>query len=353
MKIFDPHVRSTTNHITFVAEIGLCHNGSLDMALALIDVASAAGADAVKFQKRTVDDLATPETLDAEDLRFPSFGKTYRAIREHVELSEREYDVLFAHARARGIACFVTPFDLVALDFLDRYDVPCYKLASHSLTDPWLLEAVASKRKPVILSTGMANEEEIDRARTILLTSGQPVALLHCVSSYPTGLGEANLRAMDTLQERYGGLVGFSGHETDNIVTLAAAARGARIIERHITLDHDLEGFDHTIALTPAELRDVIGKIRKIETLLGSGEKRVEVHEVRTRDKYRRSIASRREIPEGAVIQREDLLLLNPGTGLHPERYPEVVGRTALIAIPARTLISEAQISPRATDDEH
>ncbi len=327
-----------SNKIFFIAEIGLCHNGDLATALELIDAAVAAGADAVKFQKRTIDILADPATLDAADHRFPSFGDTYRKVREFIEFDASQYQQLFQHAKDKGIHCFVTPFDIPALDFCDAFSMPAIKIASHSVTDLPLLEAVSRKKKPVIMSTGMVSIEEIERAVAIFKQAGVEVALLHCVSSYPTNLSQANLRAMDLLWQ-YSDLVGFSGHETDHIVTLSAAARGARIIERHITTAHDQEGFDHAIALDPEELKRVIRQIRKIEVLLGDGQKSVTEHEMLTRNKYRRSIASALDLPAGTQLQEHHLVMMNPGTGIPPAQLDQVLGKTTLTAIAKGSLL--------------
>ncbi len=341
MKIGNRTISSADNRIFFVAEIGLCHNGDLDTALKLIEIAADAGADAVKFQKRTVDILATPEVLDAPDNRFPSFGATYRQVREFIEFDQEQYAALFAKSKDLGINCFVTPFDIPALQFCDQFDMPAIKIASHSLTDLPLLEETAKRGKPVIMSTGMASLDEIDRAISIFEEAGAQLALLHCVSSYPTDLSQANLKGMDLLIRRFAGIVGFSGHELDNIVTLAAASRGARIIERHVTLDHEMEGFDHKIALDPTELKDIIAQIRKIETLLGSGDKQITENEMTTRVKYRRSIASAHAIEAGDVFTKDNLVMMNPGTGLPPSQLWDILGKKAKTAIPKGALLTE------------
>jgi len=341
VKIGNKVIDETNNDIIFIAEIGLCHNGDLDTALNLIEVAVQAGADAVKFQKRTIDILATPETLDARDNRFPSFGETYRQVREFIEFDKDQYTAIFNKSAQLGIPCFVTPFDIPALQFCDPFNMPAIKIASHSLTDLPLLEETAKRGKPVIMSTGMASVEEIDRAVDIFRKTHTQLALLHCVSSYPTDLSQANLKGMDLLSERYKGLIGFSGHELDNIVTLSAAARGARIIERHITMDHEQEGFDHKIALDPSELKEVIAQVRKIEVLLGNGNKTITENEMTTRVKYRRSIATAVAIEKGQTLTRENLVMMNPGTGLAPARLSDILGKKALAAIPKGVLLEE------------
>lgn len=339
MLIDGKEIVESDNRVYFIAEVGLCHNGSPETAKRLIDVAAEAGADAVKFQKRTVEELATAEVLDQRDDRFPRFGATYREIREHLEFDEGVYREIFAYCRDRSITCFATPFDITAVDFLEGFDVPAYKIASHSVTDIPLVESVADRGRPVIISSGMVELEELDEAVQILGRKGVDYAILHCVSSYPTAIAEANIRMIDTLKQRYGVITGFSGHETDNLITLAAVARGAKVVERHITLDHSMEGFDHKVALDPVELVHCLKEIRKIEVLLGDGIKGISDKEMATRKKYRRSVASRTEISEGEVITMDKLITLNPGIGIPPKEIKNIVGVKAKTDIKSGVLL--------------
>lgn len=327
-----------------IAEIGLNHNGELSIAERLIDEAAAAGCDAVKFQKRDVANLAVASVLDAADGRFPAFGSTYRQIREHMEFDRGEFEALIARAKAKGIPFFCTPFDIPSYDFLDGLGMSAYKLASHSLTNLPLLEHAAKRRKPVIQSTGMATLEEVDRAVAVFRSAGCPLVLLHCVSSYPTPMEQANLRAMDTLSARYDVPVGYSGHEIGSLATLAAVARGARVVERHITLDTQMMGFDHKLSIDPRQLRRCVADIRAIESALGDGEKRLRDVERIARDKYHVSWTSKASIPAGAVIDETMLTLKNPGTGIPAALKDRVVGRRARADIPADVLILESML---------
>lgn len=327
-----------------IAEIGLNHNGELEIAKKLIDAAADSGCDAVKFQKRDVDNLAVGSVLDAADGRFPAFGSTYRQIREHMEFDLGEFETLIAHAKARSIPFFCTPFDLASYDFLEALGMTSYKLASHSLTNLPLIAHAAGRRKPVILSTGMATLEEVDRAVSVFKEAGCPMALLHCVSSYPTPLEQANLRVMDTLRARYGVPVGYSGHEVGSLATLAAVARGACIVERHITLDTKMMGFDHKLSIDPAQLKQCVADIRAIESAFGDGEKRLLPVEQITRDKYHVSWVSRCAIPAGTVIGEDMLTLKNPGTGIPAAQKDRVVGRRAKADIPVDVLLQEAML---------
>lgn len=328
-----------------IAEAGLNHNGDLRLALELIDKALEAGADAVKFQKRTVEVLAVGAVLDAEDTRFPSFGRTYRQVREHLEFDLDEYGQLIAHAATRGIPFLCTPFDVPAAEFLERFSLPGYKVASHSVTNLPLLERLAEIGKPVIMSTGMCTLEEIDRAAEIFMRRGTQLALMHCVSAYPTPLEQCNLRMIDVLRDRYHVPVGYSGHELGYLPTVAAVARGAALIERHLTLARTLEGFDHKLSLEPQEFRRMVGDLRAVEETLGSGDKVVSNIESTTRRKYQVSIVSATDILAGQVIAIEMLTLKNPGTGMPASSIPSVVGRRARATIPADTVISAEMFS--------
>ncbi|UPT74543.1 MAG: N-acetylneuraminate synthase family protein [Elusimicrobiota bacterium] len=327
-----------------IAEIGLNHNGDLEIAKKLIDAAKEAGCDAVKFQKRDVASLATNAVLDAADARFPAFGSTYRQIREHMEFDRAEFKELMAAAGAAGLPFFCTPFDVPSFEFLEELGMTAYKLASHSLTNLPFLEHAAARRKPCILSTGMSTPEEIDRAVAIFKKASCPLILLHCVSSYPTPYEHANLRVMDTLAARYGVPVGYSGHEVGTLATIAAVSRGACVVERHITLDTKMMGFDHKLSIDPAQLKQVVADIRSVEIMLGDGVKRLLPVEQITRDKYHVSWVSKGAIPAGAVIGEAMLTLKNPGTGIPAWKKDQVVGRKAKTDIPADALIAESML---------
>lgn len=201
------------NRCITIAEAGLNHNGDIHLALQLIDAAAQSGAAIVKFQKRHVEGLAVGSVLDAPDVRFPVFGKTYRQIREHLEFSWEEYVRLRDASHARGIRFMVTPFDAESVKFLERLNVPAYKIASHSVTNLPLLKLIAEIGKPVIMSTGMCSWDELDRAVEVFQKRKTPLVLLHCVSAYPTPPEAANLSLIPVLRSRYGLPIGFSGHE--------------------------------------------------------------------------------------------------------------------------------------------
>jgi sialic acid synthase SpsE len=322
-----------------IGEAGLNHNGSMDLAKSLIDLAAEAGADAVKFQKRNVATLAVGETLNAKDERFPSLGKTYREIRETLEFSFEQYQDLKCHAETRKIDFFCTAFDVPSTDFLEQLGVTKYKLASHSVTNLPLLRYLAGIGKPVIMSTGMCSWDELDTAVDIFKNAKAQLTLLHCVSAYPTQPEECNLRLIDTLRNRYAVPVGFSGHEIGYVPTLVAVGMGAVAVERHFTMSNTLEGFDHKMSLNPDNFKSMVAEIRRVEQMRGTGEKSVTEREMITRNKYHVSMASSRPIRKGEKLTEDMVNYRNPGTGIPVKEAMKVLGKTALADIPQDVLI--------------
>lgn len=329
-----------SNRCFVIAEAGLNHNGSIDIAMDLIDLAAKAGADAIKFQKRDVDTLAIKELLDAKDDRFPVFGSTYREIRAHLEFSLEEYRTLKAHAEKMNLIFMCTAFDIPSVNFLLFLGVKSFKLASHSLTNLPLLKYIAQHDLPVIQSTGMCTLEEIDDAMAIYKTGDITVILMHCVSSYPHSAEESTLLIMDELRERYKVKIGYSGHELGTIPTLAAAARGAAVIERHFTLDKSMEGFDHKISLDPDELINLTADIREIEKAISFAKKELKDIEHVTRNKYHVSAVSESSISKGSTLTQEKVVFRNPGTGIAPNELEKVLGLKATQDIPPDTILT-------------
>ncbi|MDX2400667.1 N-acetylneuraminate synthase family protein [Microbacterium algeriense] len=256
-----------------IAEIGLNHNGDVDIAKRLIDVAARAGADAVKFQKRTPE-ISTPEHMRDVPRETPWGLMSYLDYRRRVEFGRAEYIEIGDHATMRGLDWFASPWDVPSVEFLEDLNVVAHKVASASLTDTELLLALRETGKPVILSTGMSTIAQIDRALDTLGTDR--VVLMHATSTYPLEPEEANLRVIATLRDRYPGIpVGYSGHERGLQISLAAVAMGAVAVERHITLDRTMWGSDHAASLEPAGLEHLVRDIRVIERAVGDGVKRV------------------------------------------------------------------------------
>ena len=254
-----------------IAEIGINHNGDLDLAKRLISVAVAAGCDAVKFQKRTVEVVYSPEEL-AKPRESP-FGATNGDLKRGLELDYYDYQEIDAYCRASKITWFASCWDEKSVDFIDRFKPPCYKIASASLTDDHLLRHTRATGKPVIVSTGMSTIEQIDHAVDVL--GKENLILLHASSTYPAFYEELNLRAIPVMQTRYGVPVGYSGHETGIPSTIAAVVLGACLVERHITMDRSMWGSDHAASLEPNGISRVVRDIRLIEKSMGDGLKRV------------------------------------------------------------------------------
>lgn len=316
-----------TEKCFIIAEAGLNHNGDLENARDLIEIASDAGADCVKFQMRNVATLAAESHLDRPDNRFPSLGKTYREIREKHEFNVDEFRDLREFAESKGLVFMVTPFDIQSLDRLVNAGVENFKVASHGVTNYELLEALAKLGRPTVLSSGMSTEVELDTAVEKL--SSRPdvlVGILHCVSAYPTPPTDLNLKLIDTIKARYRIRTGYSGHELGFLPTLLAVARGATIVERHFTRDNNQEGFDHHMSLNPESLREMIVSIRQVESMLGDGIKRVIDSELLARDKYRLSMVARRNLPVGTILESSDFEYRNPGTGIAPADSHSYIG---------------------------
>lgn len=266
MKINNKEIGSNKPYI--IAEIGINHNGSIDLAKMLIDMAVNCGCDAVKFQKRDIDKVYTKEELAKE--RISVFGKTNGDLKRGLEFSYDEYSILFSYAKAKNIDIFASPWDCNSVDFLEKFDPCCYKVASASLTDIKLLEKINATGKPVIISTGMSNELEIDNA--IKTFDKTKLAILSCTSTYPNEDNEINLNKMITLREKYKDIpVGYSGHEKDILPSLIATALGATIIERHITISKNIWGSDQKASLEPAELKELVENIKRVKTIMGDG----------------------------------------------------------------------------------
>jgi len=254
-----------------IAEIGINHNGDLEMAKKMIDLADAVGCNAVKFQKRTVDVVYTAEEL-AKPRENP-FGTTNGDLKRGLEFGLEQYQAIDAYCKDLGIAWFASCWDEQSVDFIDQFRPPCFKIASASLTDDALLKYHRAKGRPIILSTGMSTLEEVDHAVEVLGT--QDLILLHTTSTYPTDYKELNLSAIPELRKRYGVPVGYSGHETGVPTSSAAVAMGACVVERHITLERSLWGSDQAASLGPSGFSRLVRDIRLIELAMGDGKKRV------------------------------------------------------------------------------
>jgi len=267
-----------------IAEIGINHNGSLELALGLVAAAARAGCQAVKFQKRTVAQVYSAAELAAP--RESPFGHTNGDLKHGLEFGESEYRAIDAACRDAGVMWFASCWDQASVEFLERFDPPCYKIASPCLTDHALLRRHRETGRPLLLSTGMSTLDQIDAAVETLGTDG--LVLMHCTSSYPSQTHELNLRAIPVLARRYGVPIGYSGHEVGLAATVAAVALGAAAVERHLTLDRAMWGSDQAASIEPHGFERLVKDIRAVELALGDGVKRVYPSEVAAMNKLRR-----------------------------------------------------------------
>jgi len=274
--------------VYIIAEIGINHNGDIEIAKQLMDVAVETGCDAVKFQKRTPE-ICVPEEQKSIPRETPWGSMTYFEYKKRIEFEQKEFEQIDAYAKKIGIDWFASPWDVPSVDFLEGFDVPCQKIASACLTDSELLTAINKTKTTTILSTGMSSMQEIDKAVSLL--NDVPLAIAQATSTYPAEASELNLRAIQTFAEKYKVPVGYSGHERGLQVTIAAVALGATFIERHITLDRSMWGTDHSASLEPEGLKKLVRDIRIIELALGDGKKKVYDSEIPIRAKLRRVLS--------------------------------------------------------------
>lgn len=273
------------NHPCYaIAEIGINHNGDLDIAKKLIDVAVEAGCNAVKFQKRTIEIVYSAEELARP--RESPFGSTNADLKYALEFGQKEYEEINRYCQEKNISWLASCWDETSVDFIDQFNPPCYKIASASLTDSNLLQYIRNKRKPILLSTGMSTLEQIDHAVQVL--GKNDLIILHSCSTYPAYYEELNLRVIPMLRSRYEVPIGYSGHETGLPSSIVAVALGACVVERHITLDRSMWGSDQAASLEPNGIHRLMRDIRLIETAMGDGVKRVIEREVPIMKKLRR-----------------------------------------------------------------
>lgn len=269
-----------------IAEIGINHNGSIEIAKKMIDVAKTMGCDAVKFQKRTIDVVYKKEELDIP--RESIFGNTNRQLKEGLEFDYEAYCVIDKYCKERDILWFASCWDEASVDFIEQFNVPCYKIASASLTDDNLLKHIKSKGKPILLSTGMSSLSQIDHAVNIL--GEDNLVLFHTTSTYPTDLNEINLNVIKEFKERYSCPIGYSGHERGVMPSVLAVAYGATSVERHITLDRTMFGSDQVASLEPQGLYRLVRDIRQVPMVSGDGVKKVYNSELPIIKKLRRKV---------------------------------------------------------------
>lgn len=317
--------------IYIIAEAGVNHNGDLKTARKLVEAAWAAGADCVKFQTFHAENMISRYAEKAEYQKAACGRKGSQLdMVKKLELPFEAFERLKACCDKTGIAFLSTPFDLESVAFLNGLGVPFWKIPSGEVTNLPYLTAVGRTGKPVVMSTGMCGLEEIQAAMDVLRANGTPeITLLHCNTEYPTPYEDVNLRAMRTLRERFGVKAGYSDHTPGIEIPIAAAALGAVVIEKHFTLDRNMEGPDHKASLEPGELAAMVKAVRHIEAALGTGEKTVSPSEKKNRDIARKSVVARRAIKRGETLTEENLAVKRPGGGVSPMRWFDILGTPA------------------------
>jgi N,N'-diacetyllegionaminate synthase len=328
--------------IFIIAEAGVNHNGSLDLAIRLVETAKESGADAVKFQTFRADLLATRSAHKAlYQERTTKSGESQFEMLQRLELDAVAHQRLINHCRLIGIQFLSSPFDAQSADLLDTMNVSLFKVPSGEITNLPFLEHLAGKRRPLILSTGMSTLGEVEEAVRVLQSSGaSQLTLLHCVTEYPAPYAEVNLRAMLTLKSAFGLPVGYSDHTPGIEIAIAAAALGAEVIEKHFTLDRSLPGPDHAASLEPVELQQMVAAIRHVEVALGNGIKSPAPCELPNISVARKSVVAAHSMSAGHQLATGDLEIKRPGNGLAPKLLPALVGRTLRTSVAQDEVIS-------------
>jgi N,N'-diacetyllegionaminate synthase len=313
-----------------IAEIGANYNGDMDLCRRMIDVAHDCGADAVKFQSWSKTSLICRAEYE-RNTSYADKNRHFGSLEEMVEryqLTPDQHREVAAYCRGRGIAFTSTPFSPEEVDLLESLDVPCFKVASMDINHLKLLNHIGSKGRPVVLSTGMATLGEIERALSTLRASGSgPIALLHCISIYPPAAGDIHLRNIPMLERTFDLPVGFSDHTLGVSVPLAAVALGACIVEKHFTLDKEMDGWDHWISADPPEFKTLVEQSKIVFESLGSSVRTVSSAEMEKRLKFRRRVVLKRAMKKGEVLAEADLDFKRPGNGIHPDEAQYIVGR--------------------------
>lgn len=324
-----------SNHVLIIAEAGVNHNGSLELAKQLIDKAVEAGVDIIKFQTFKSEKLVSKKARQAE-YQQRNIGKKDEgqlAMLKKLELSQADHEELIAYCNKKGIRFFSTAFDMDSIDYLHSLNMGLWKIPSGEITNYPYLRKIAQYKESVILSTGMCELSDIEAAMNVLLEFGvkkEQITILHCNTEYPTPFGDVNLRAMLEIGEKFGVQIGYSDHTKGIEVPIAAVALGATVIEKHFTLDKNMEGPDHKASLEPEELKAMVSAIRNIEQALGTGHKIISESERKNIEIARKSIVAARPIQVGELLTEENLTVKRPGDGINPMRWNEVLGTCAI-----------------------
>jgi len=310
-----------------IAEIGHNHQGNLENCKKLFLEAKLSGVNAVKLQKRNNKKLYTKSFYNSPYINSNSYGETYGLHREFLEFNKDQYLALKKYAKEINITFFATPFDFDSVDFLEEINLPFYKIASADVTNLPLIDYVASKKKPIIFSTGGCTEKDIERVYNYLKKNDSEFALLHCVSSYPTPPELVNLDLISYYKKKFKCVIGFSSHDNGPTLSLASYVKGARIIEKHFTLDRSLKGTDHPMSLAPSGLRKLVKDLRKTKKAMGNGVKTFQAGEKEPIKKMAKKIVSSKAIKKGVIIKFDHLEFKSPGDGLAPYLAYEIIGK--------------------------
>lgn len=319
------------NRVFIIAEAGVNHNGDVNIAKRLIDVASDAGADAVKFQTFKAEKLVTKEAAKAEyQLETTQQSESQYEMLKRLELDEETHRILIEHCQLREIEFLSTPFDLPSAEILNNLKISTFKIPSGELTNLPLIRKVVSFGKPIILSTGMATMEEIRKTVEVILESEiqkEDLTVLHCNTEYPTPMKDVNLRAMNSITDELRVEIGYSDHTLGIEVPIAAVAMGAKVIEKHFTLDRSMEGPDHAASLMPEELKKMVEGIRNIEQALGSEIKQPSESELKNMEVARKSIFYTKDLEREHIVGESDLIAKRPGNGISPMMWDTYIGK--------------------------
>ncbi|MCD6217202.1 N-acetylneuraminate synthase family protein [bacterium] len=318
------------NDPTFIiAEAGINHQGNVKIAESLVDIAAFAGADCVKFQKRNIKRLLTQEGFDKPYENPNSFGKTYGEHRMALELTEDEFRFLKKYSESKGLIFLASPWDEDSADFLDSLDIVAFKIASADINNFPFLEHVAKKGKPMIVSTGMSDISDVEKAYDLVKKFTEDIVILQCTSTYPSSFEDINLNVIKTYLEKFDCPIGYSGHERGIAIPIAAVALGARVVERHFTIDRTMKGGDHAASLEPGGLQKMIRDIRAAEASFGNSEKTKMKSEDPVAQKLKKSLTSAKPIMAGTKITAEHLTTKCPGIGIPPSELSELIGKVA------------------------
>ena len=328
-----------------IAEIGINHNGSIELCKKMIDAAAHSGVDAVKMQKRTIEEMYTKDALDVPYDKPYAFGRTYGEHKHALEFTDEQFIELQKYTHDKGIEFLVSGFDSTGFEFIDKVlNCPIHKVASPFITDYPLLKQVAEYGKPIFLSTGMHSMEEIEASVEFIKKINDKLMVYHAVTMYPVPNDGVNLNVLTTFKKRLGTLVGYSSHDNGVVIPAAAVALGACVIEKHFTLDRAMVGPDHAASVEPRGMELIKKYASAVHQSLGKAEREINEHETAARIKYGVSVTSRRAIPAGKVIEEADIMVKCPGGGISPVMYWDLFGKKATKFIDADKTIYDGDI---------